>query len=80
MTEMKTNKRNKLNPINVQAVCVFKSSLRARKETALTMEVDARHLSLMSYENLFRQQTNAKKKKLHSFAADEGPSTSSDLN
>jgi len=83
MTDMKRNNRNKLNPINVQAVCVFKSSLRARKETALTMEVDARHLSLMSYENLFRQQTNvkkAKRKKLRSSAADECPSTSSDLN
>ncbi|KYN19413.1 hypothetical protein ALC57_08253 [Trachymyrmex cornetzi] len=40
-----------------QKLCVFKSILKARRETARTIIVDARHLTLMS-ENLYK--TNAR--------------------
>jgi len=59
LTDIKTKKRNSLNPIHVQALCVFKSNLKARGHTAQTMTIDARHLTLMSSENL--HQTNARK-------------------
>ncbi|KYN14480.1 hypothetical protein ALC57_13316 [Trachymyrmex cornetzi] len=57
LTDVKTKKRNKLHPSNNQSLCVFKSILRARGETARTMIVDTRHLTLMS-ENLYK--TNAR--------------------
>ncbi|KYN22626.1 hypothetical protein ALC57_04972, partial [Trachymyrmex cornetzi] len=57
LTDVKSKKRNKLHPSNVQSLCVFKSILRARGETAQTMIVDARYLTLMS-ENLYK--TNAR--------------------
>jgi len=78
LTDVKTKKRNKLNPIHVQSLCVFKSNLKARGQTAQTMTVDARHLALMSAENF--HQTDAKDACfLRLFAADECPSTSSGL-
>jgi len=78
LTDVKTKKRNKLNPNHVQALCVFKSNLRARGQMAQTMKVDDRHLALMS-TNL--HETNATNSEcfLCLFAADECPSTSSDL-
>jgi len=42
LTDMKTKKPSKLSPIHVQAVCVFKLNLRARRKTAQVMEVDTR--------------------------------------
>jgi len=56
LTDVKTKKRNKLNPNHVQALYVFKSNLRAKGQTAQIMKVDARHLALMS-DNL--HETNA---------------------
>ncbi|KYN11678.1 hypothetical protein ALC57_16158 [Trachymyrmex cornetzi] len=78
LTDVKTKKRNKFHPSNVQSLCVFKSILRARGEMARTMIVDARHLALMS-ENLYK--TNARENTcfLRLFGADKRPSTSSDL-
>ena len=57
LTDVKTKKRSKLHPSNVQSLCVFKLILKARRETDRTMIVDARHLILMS-ENLYK--TNAR--------------------
>lgn len=79
LTDVKTKKRNILSPIHVQAVCVFKSCLRTREETARTMKVDARHLALMSSQNLHQTNATTDTCFLRLFAADEYLSTSSDL-
>ncbi|KYN17826.1 hypothetical protein ALC57_09864 [Trachymyrmex cornetzi] len=78
LTDVKTKERNKLHPSNVQSLCVFKLILRARGETARTMIVDARYLTLIS-KNVYK--TNARENScfLLLFDADEHPSTSSDL-
>jgi len=72
LTDVKTKKRNKLNPKRIQIKSV------GERTNSLTMKVDARHLVLMS-ENL--HETNAINGAcfLRLFAADECPSTSSDL-
>ena len=81
LTNRKTKKRNSLSAIHVQALCVVKSCLRARAETARTMRVDARHLALMSFENLYKSRVIHDTSFLHLFADDdeEFPCTSSDL-
>jgi len=58
LTDVKTKKRSKLNPIHVHSLCAFKSNLKARGQIAQTMTVDARHLALMSSENF--HETGAK--------------------
>jgi len=75
LTDVKTKKRNKLSAIHVQAVCVFKLNLRARGKTAQTMEVDTRHLALMSSLH----ETNITKDACFSRLFVDGPSTSSNL-
>jgi len=77
LTDVKTKKRNKLSAIHVQAMCVFKLNLRARGKTAQTMDVDTRHLALMSSENLHETNITNDACFLRLFA--DGPSTSSDL-
>lgn len=73
LSDVRTKKRNKLYPIHVQALCVLKSSLKARGQTARTMTIDARHLALMTTQNLYHSSAKS------SFVAYECPSTSSDL-
>jgi len=70
LTDVKTKKRNKLSAIHVQAVCVFKLNLKAKGKTAQTMEIDTRHLALMSS----LRETNITK---DAYLFVDGPSTSS---
>ena len=53
LPDIKTKKRNRLCSNNVNAICVTKSTLKADGETARTMEVDDKHLSLMSSKTLY---------------------------
>ena len=70
LTDLKTKKRNKLSSACINATCVFKSALRTRKETVLDMKIDAKHLALMSSDNLYK--TSCKKKSsLTLYAADK---------
>ncbi|XP_043252408.1 uncharacterized protein LOC122397348 [Colletes gigas] len=61
LTDVKTRKRNRLCPTSVSAVCVLKSSLRTSAGKYRTVEVDQKHLSLMSSEKLYA--TSVKRKK-----------------
>jgi len=53
LTDLKTKKRNKLSNACVNATCTFKSALKARGETILDMDINEKHLSLMSTNNLY---------------------------
>ena len=71
LTDLKTKKRNKLscNPIN--AICVLKSALKSRKETVLDMEINAKHLALMSTDKLYKTPSRKQKGSLTLYAADD---------
>ncbi|XP_029172984.1 uncharacterized protein LOC114941950 [Nylanderia fulva] len=58
LNNLKPKQRKKLSPASINAICVFKSALKARGETAITMIIDEKHLSLMSANKLY---TNEKK-------------------
>ena len=58
LTDVKTNKRNKLSA-TVNAICVIKSSLKARNETCINMTIKEGDLSLMSPDKLY--ESSAKK-------------------
>ncbi|EZA47182.1 hypothetical protein X777_16586 [Ooceraea biroi] len=45
-------KRNNLSSTSIYALCVVKSALRTRKETAVNIKIDEKHLSLMSIQKL----------------------------
>lgn len=80
LPDLKTKKRNKLSSITVNATCMLKSALKARKESAADLEITEKHLSLMSADKLY--STCSKKEKsyltLHSADVNEiaGPSSS----
>ncbi|CAL1678897.1 unnamed protein product [Lasius platythorax] len=70
LNNLKTKKRNRFSSASVNAICVFKSALKTRGETAINMKIDEKHLSLMSADKLYA--TGAKKDKniLRLLAAD----------
>lgn len=70
LPDLKTKKRNKLSYINVNASCVVKSALKARKETALTMQITEKHLSQMTTEILYSACPKKQKSHLRLYAAD----------
>ncbi|KAL6434456.1 hypothetical protein ACFW04_006098 [Cataglyphis niger] len=80
LTDLKTKKRNKLSSASINAICVFKSALKTKRETVLDMEIDAKHLSLMSSDKLYN---SLPKKRKNSITADvnniAGPSSSNDI-
>ena len=76
LTDLKTKKRNKLSSTSINASCVLKSALKARKETVLDMEINAKHFSLMSSDKLY-SICPKKMSSLTLYAADEIASTSS---
>jgi len=53
LTDLKTNKCNRLSATTINATCVFKSALKTTGETALNMRVNEKHLSLMSTSTLY---------------------------
>jgi len=59
LTDVKIKKRNKLSSASINAICVFKSALKARRETCINMTIEKKHLSLMSTDKLY---TSAPKK------------------
>ncbi|KAM0727925.1 Zinc finger protein 862 [Formica fusca] len=82
LSDIKTKKGNKLSPACINAICVLKSALKTRKQTVLDMEINEKHLSLMSSEKLY----STCPKKMNSFtlyAADindiAGPSSVNDM-
>jgi len=53
LSDLKTNKRNKLSSVTVNAICVLKSALKARNETCINMMIEEKYLSYMSTEKLY---------------------------
>ncbi|KAL6265786.1 hypothetical protein P5V15_002599 [Pogonomyrmex californicus] len=84
LTDVKTKKRNRnektkrLSLTTVNAICVLKSALKARNETALNMKLDEKHLSFMSAGKLYVTSSVKQKKSFYLHAADDiaGPSSS----
>ena len=83
LPDIKNKKRNRLCSTIVNAICVTKSALQAHGKTAQTMEVDDKHLSLMSSENLYATFAKKQKSSLRLQAVDgpaDFPSTSGTAN
>ncbi|XP_070515358.1 protein FAM200A-like [Cardiocondyla obscurior] len=80
LPDLKTKKRNKLAPASINALCVLKSALKARRKTALNIEVNEKHFSLMSTDKLYATYCNKRKSQLMLHAANDdeiaGPSSS----
>ncbi|KYN37919.1 hypothetical protein ALC56_07715 [Trachymyrmex septentrionalis] len=55
--DLTSKKRNKLSAASVNAICVFKSALKARGETSMNMTIEEKHLSLMSSDKLYASAT-----------------------
>jgi len=80
LPDLKTKKRNSLSSVTVNASCILQSALKARKETALEMKINAKHLSLMSAENLYSTCPKRQKSHLTLYAADDNEIASSSSN
>jgi len=84
LPDIKTKKRNKLSSVTVNATCVIKSALKARRETAVDINIHERHLYLMATNNLYSACPKKQKSHLRLYAADDiedaGPSTSNMCN
>lgn len=80
LTNVKTKTRSNLSSECVNAICVLKSGLKCRSETAVDMDINAKHLSLMSTEKLYSNPAKPKSS-LKLYAAEDiaGPSTSHDM-
>jgi len=80
---LKTKKQNNLSSITVNATCVLKSALKARRETAIDIEINEKYLFLMSTE-LYSACPKKQKSHLTLYAADDydiaGPSSSNTCN
>jgi len=74
LSDLKTKKRNKLPVTNVNALCVLKSALKSRKETVLNMNINERHLSLISAKTLYASSPGKIKRNTTLHIADDGPS------
>ncbi|XP_025267279.1 uncharacterized protein LOC105259571 [Camponotus floridanus] len=61
LSNIKMKKRNKFSSASVNAICVFKSALKTRGETAINMTIDENHLSLMSSDKLYATATKQNK-------------------
>lgn len=68
LTDLKTKKRNRLSAASINATCVFKSALKTRGETALTMKITQRHIQLMCTENLYAPAVKKPKSSLTLYA------------
>lgn len=83
LPDLKTKKRNKLAPVNVNALCVLKSALQARRETVVDIEINEKHLSLMSTEKLYSSCSKKQNNHVTLHDADvndiAGPSSSNNM-
>jgi len=78
LSDLKTKKRNLLSSTTVNAICVLKSALKTRKETSLSMEITADHISLMTTDKLYKLPQGKKKSCIKLYAGDvdtAGPSS-----
>lgn len=71
LTDLKSKKRNSLSSTSVNAACVLKFALKSRGETALSMQIKNKHLSLMSSEKLYAVSERKTKSCLNIFAAEK---------
>ena len=71
LTDLKTKKRNSLSSSSVNSTCVFKSALKARGETPITMAIEEKHLSLMSPNVLYAAAAKKEHSSLRLHAADD---------
>jgi len=79
LTNIKTNKRNRLSAATVNATCACKSALKTRGKTALDMRVNEKHLSLMSTSILYAIPAKKIINSLKLYAVDNaGPSSFND--
>ncbi|XP_070529959.1 zinc finger protein 862-like [Cardiocondyla obscurior] len=80
LTDLKSKKRNRLSSNTVNATCVFKSALKAKKETAINIKLEKKHLDLMSSETLYALAAKKQKCALTLYAAGDTsvPSSSND--
>lgn len=62
MANAKSKKRNLMDGCTLNAICMIKSSLKARGETSTTMNIDSRHFELMNSDNLYGQKPTKKEK------------------
>lgn len=69
LSSIKTKQRNKLSSNAVNSICVIKSALKAKKETALNMKINEKHLSLMSSDKLYANSFKRPKSSLALYAA-----------
>lgn len=76
LTDIKSKKRNKLSSFSVNATCVVQSALKTRDETPANMTISQQHLSYMSADKLYAPSPKRQKSCLTLYAADVGPSTS----
>lgn len=77
LNNLKPKQRKKLSPASINAICVFKSALKTRGETAITMTIDEKHLSLMSSNKLYANDTKGDKNILEHAADDTNVASSS---
>jgi len=57
LTDVQIKKRNKLSSASINAICVFKSALKAKRETCINMTIEEKHLSLINYTLVFLKST-----------------------
>ena len=76
LSNIKTKTRNKLSSATVNAICVFKSALKAKKETSIKMIIEEKHLSLMSADKLYARANKKETStlRLHAINDIAGPS------
>lgn len=81
LTNLKTKNRNRLSSTSINAACVFKSALKTRKETSLSMAIGEKHLRFMSPKLLYATAAKEPKCSITLHAADSDsdiPSSSND--
>ena len=67
LTDAKTPKRNRLDNRTFNSICVTRSALKARAETARTTSITSKHLQLMT-ENLHEMAESDRESGLSLFA------------
>nr|XP_012219350.1 PREDICTED: zinc finger MYM-type protein 6 isoform X2 [Linepithema humile] len=83
ISDLKTTKRKKLSSVCINTINVLQSALKTKKETVLNMQINAKHLSLMSSDKLYTNCFPKQKNNVTSFASDNNdivdPSSSNDI-
>ena len=80
LSNLKCKEKSRLSSTSVNAICVFKSALKARKETALNMSITDRHLKLMDSKILYATPNKKQKSCLTLYSAECDNATPSSFN